>query len=503
MGRYDAIYARQSADKIDSISIESQIEFCKYEVRGGKYKVFCDKGFSGKNTERPQFQDMLGAIKRGEISRVIVYKLDRISRSILDFSNMLEQFQEYGVEFLSCSEKFDTASPMGRAMLNVCVVFAQLERETIQQRVYDAYTSRSRKGFYMGGRVPYGYKLKPHIIDGKRTSCYEINPPEAEVVNLIFSMYAEPNTSLGDVAKKLKEIGIVNTKTKDGSWDRARISQMIKNPIYARADLDIYRFFKKQGAVLHNAPDDFIGINGCYLYEERGVGDKKTILSGQNVVLAPHEGIVPSDIWIRARLKCLNNKQAAKRYKAKNSWLSGKVKCGKCGYALVVKKAKNKADMYFICSRHLQSSLCEGVGGILTEGLEQYIINQVEEKIGAFKSILKKSEYVTNPKIGELEIKIEQIQYEIDVLIDKLSFADGALMDYINKKVAVLHEKKNELKRRLLEIETSENAMDTVKKDEYTGYFKTLSFEDKSKILSVLIDSIFINDKEIKINWKV
>ena len=129
--RIDAIYARQSVDKKDSISIESQIEFCKYELKGGNCKEYKDKGYSGKNTERPQFQQLMQDIESGLVRKVVVYKLDRISRSILDFANMMELFQQYNVEFVSSTEKFDTSTPMGRAMLNICIVFAQLERETI------------------------------------------------------------------------------------------------------------------------------------------------------------------------------------------------------------------------------------------------------------------------------------------------------------------------------------------------------------------------------------
>ena len=142
--REDVIYARQSVDRKDSISIESQIDFCKYELKGGSCRIFKDKGYSGKNTDRPEFQKLLGEIRKGKVRRVVVYKLDRISRSILDFANMMELFQEYDVEFVSSTEKFDTSTPMGRAMLNICIVFAQLERETIQKRVTDAYTSWER-----------------------------------------------------------------------------------------------------------------------------------------------------------------------------------------------------------------------------------------------------------------------------------------------------------------------------------------------------------------------
>ena len=112
--REDAIYGRQSVDRKDSISIESQIE-----LRGGNFRKYTDKGYSGKNTDRPKFQEMMADIRRGLIKRVVVYKLDRISRSILDFATMMETFQEYNVEFVSSTEKFDTSTPMGRAMLNM------------------------------------------------------------------------------------------------------------------------------------------------------------------------------------------------------------------------------------------------------------------------------------------------------------------------------------------------------------------------------------------------
>ena len=164
---YDALYFRQSVERVDSISIESQLEYCKYETRGNPYKEYIDRGYSGKNTNRPAFEEMLEDIRQGKISRVIVYKLDRISRSILDFANMMDIFQKYNVEFVSSTERFDTSTPIGRAMLNICIVFAQLERETIQKRVTDAYYSRCKRGFYMGGRIPYGLSLI-HISEPTR-----------------------------------------------------------------------------------------------------------------------------------------------------------------------------------------------------------------------------------------------------------------------------------------------------------------------------------------------
>ena len=155
MKRIDAFYTRQSVDRDDSISVESQVEYCEKEVKQGEeYKVYTDRGFSGKNTERPAFQELMKDIASGKIRRVIVYRLDRISRSVLDFANIIEKLQVHDVEFVSTMEKFDTSTPIGKAMLMIVMVFAQLERETIQQRVKDAYLSRSKRGFYMGAASP-------------------------------------------------------------------------------------------------------------------------------------------------------------------------------------------------------------------------------------------------------------------------------------------------------------------------------------------------------------
>ena len=200
--KIDAIYARQSVDKKDSISIESQIEFCKYELKGGSYKEYADKGYSGKNTDRPRFQELIRDIENGLVHKVIVYKLDRISRSILDFANMMELFQKYNVEFVSSTEKFDTSTPMGRAMLNICIVFAQLERETIQKRVQDAWYARCQRGFKMGGRPPYGFRTEPIIIDGIHTKKLVIEPTEAAYVRKMYEMSSSKREDMGKVGRK-------------------------------------------------------------------------------------------------------------------------------------------------------------------------------------------------------------------------------------------------------------------------------------------------------------
>lgn len=497
MGKIDAIYARQSVDRADSISVESQLEFCQYEARGGEYKVYTDKGYSGKNTDRPNFKKMMQDIKAGKVNRVIVYKLDRISRSILDFTSMMEEFQGYGVEFVSCTERFDTSSPMGRAMLNICVVFAQLERETIQKRVLDAYAARSKHGFYMGGRVPYGFELEPYRINGKRTSRYKAVPEEVKVVQLIYEMYAEPGTSLADITKYLLDNKIQNRKGE--YWDRCNLALLIKNPIYLKADLRIYDFFVKHGATPINDPADFVGTNGCYLYRGEGADRKTVSLEGQTLVIAPHEGIVPSNIWIKARNKCINNKQIAKPSKAKNSWLVGKVKCGKCGYALCVKKSGAKASKYFLCSRHLSAKDCEGVGGIDVRTLESYVLAEMQKFLQGYSASASDK---TDPKVTQLQIKEKRVDAEIESLLEKVSQANDTLMNYINNRIEELDKQRGKIQNDICELTQTGIGADADVVNDYLTKWEQLTLDDKRSVVDILISKISATKESVVIEWK-
>lgn len=500
--RIDALYGRQSIDKKDSISIESQLDFCKYETRGGAYEEYTDKGFSGKNTNRPAFERMMHDIENGKIKRVIVYKLDRISRSILDFANMMEIFQQNNVEFVSSTEKFDTSTPIGRAMLNICIVFAQLERETIQKRVTDAYYSRSQKGFYMGGRVPYGFKLEKAIIDGIHTSCFVPDEMKAKQIERIYKWYAEQDVSLGEIQRRLeKETGSAEKK-----WCTARLSEIIRNPVYVKADIDIYNFYKSQGSVLVNSASEYIGTNGIFLYKGRnadGTKKKQYDLVGREVVLAPHKGIIESRIWLRCRLKIMNNRQAARTNKAKRTWLAGKIKCKKCGYAYVATK-NIQGKRYFQCSGARYSVKCPGIGKtIYAEQMEEHIYNEM-------RSVLTKLEYLAPEKeeqnmsiIASYQIEIAEKDKEINALLDKLAAANSTLVNYINRRVQELDESKKLISEKILKLSSTKLDRDIEKVTDYVDKWNDLSLDDKQKIVDILIKVIYIGEEEIEIEWNI
>ena len=188
----EAIYARQSLDKKDSLSIETQIELCKLESTGD-VKVYIDRGFSGKNTNRPQFTKMMEDIERGLEDKVIVYKLDRLSRSLLAFAAMIDTFKRHDVAFLSTREKFDTGTPIGNAMLSILMVFAQLERETIAERIRDNMHELAKTGRWLGGTTPTGYTseaVKTVTVDGKsnRSCKLKLIPEEAAIVRTNYDL---------------------------------------------------------------------------------------------------------------------------------------------------------------------------------------------------------------------------------------------------------------------------------------------------------------------------
>lgn len=505
----NAIYARQSVDKVDSISIETQIEDCLYEVKREEYRIYKDKGFSGKNTDRPEFQLMLEHIKQGLIKKVIVYKLDRISRSVLDFSRMMATFKEYDVEFVSVNEKFDTSTPMGRAMLNIAIVFAELERETIQQRVLDAYVSRSRAGFYMGGRIPYGFSRKPIMINGVNTSMYISVPDEIEQIQTIFDVYSKPATSLSDVIKYLREHKIV--KKRDTEWSTPRLSEVMRNPIYVKADMDVYNFYSSRGTEVIDPPESFIGENGCYLYTKdvKLMGKKKDMTQYENMVLvlAPHKGVIDSEMWIKCRLKMEANKQIPNARKSYTTWVSGKLKCGKCGYAMRYNKwvGKTVENEYYICSEVSGKRLCEGVGAVRKEFIEAEILRQIIEKIKEIK-IEQGQPTPYYSEMNKIKAEIAAKEQEIDDMLTKFEGGGEAIMRRLNARIDGIECEIQELKKELLSVETNITGVrliDTDTIDKIFAMWDKVSMENKQAVADTLITSVLVTKESIEIVWKV
>jgi len=436
------------------------------------------------------------------IQKVVVYKLDRISRSILDFTTMMGLFQKHNVEFVSSTEKFDTSTPMGRAMLNICIVFAQLERETIQQRVTDAYYFRCQKGFKMGGKPPYGFHTEPIVIQDINTKKLVANPDEAEIIKLMFEMYVQPETSYGDIVRYLAENDIL---INGEELIRPTLAQMLRNPVYLQADLDVYEFFKSQGTVIVNDAADFTGIHGCYLYQGREAkGDKLHDLRDQLLVLAPHEGVVPSDIWLKCRVKLMDNLHIQSARKATHTWLAGKIKCGNCGWAL--RSIPNRVGTrYLRCNLRLDNKTCEGCGKIYTVEMESFVYSEMVRKLEEFHTLTGTSEPVKgNPKLTAMQVELTQVEREIQQLVDNLTGASPTLLSYANSKIEELDGRRNALIQSIADL--SRDIVPPEQIERISGYLENwdnVSFDDKRQVLDRLVFRISATHEKVNIKWKI
>ena len=489
-----AIYARQSIDKKDSISIESQIEFGKREALDEEYSIYQDKGYSGKNTNRPAFEKMMEDIRIGKVNKVVVYRLDRVSRSIVDFADFINSLEDQGVSFVSATEKFDTSTPMGRAMLYIVVVFAQLERETIAERVKDNYYSRVKKGGLGGGPAPYGFDIVKTNINGVKMSIYEANEEIKNVVK-IFDEYAKPNTSLADVQRFL---AAQNIPTKSGkSWDNSKLASVLKSPAYVKADASIYSYYQYKGALMANDIDEFIGENGCVLVGKREANTRKyTDVTNHILALAPHEGVIDSDKFLYIQNKLVQNKQIKNLHKGKYSWLTGFVKCKHCGYAFSVKRSKTKDGLtnYFACSGRYLHKVCVAEQTHRVEDVETYVENWLIDfiKQAPTKAPIKKEAVSANLN------KIKEIDARIQSLIISLENASSTSMTYINQRIEQLDNEKQEyLKRHSAEVASCVGHSTLPNYD-----LDSLSFEDKKNLAILLISQVNLSMESIEIVLK-
>jgi site-specific DNA recombinase len=195
-------------------------KFCEYR-NFQIHKIYIEKGRSGGNTNRPEYQKLLKDMQNNKIGAVVVKKVDRFSRSSVDFENFINLAQKNEVEFISLRENFDTTTAIGKAMLKIVLVFAQLEREQTSERLIDVLDFRASQGMYNGGIPPYGYtNVNKELIP---------YPREKQVVQMIFSNFLE-HKSTASIARLLNESDCKYRKNK--LWIKQQIQRILQNPVY-------------------------------------------------------------------------------------------------------------------------------------------------------------------------------------------------------------------------------------------------------------------------------
>ncbi len=492
MNRVDAIYARQSVEKKDSISIESQIEMCRHAADPDAV-VYQDSGYSGKNTQRPGFSQLMEDVQAGKIKRVFCYRLDRISRSVYDFSLLWKTFDANKVEFSSITESFDTNSPMGRAMVIIIMTFAQLERETIVSRYTANRYARSNSGVWAGGKAPYGFRIVKQLINGKNQSVLEPVTEQLDTVSWMFTEYSNGTCSLYSLAKALNQKNIPHDG-KSEYWSAQKVRRVLRNPVYVRADVDVYSFYYADSNIVNDV-HEFDGVHGCYLTVK---GGKSHSDGARTLSLAYHEGIVPSDIFITVQKSLQNNKQIKNGVRSSFTWLSGLLKCAECGGRVNI--FQNKGKTYFQCYRRFHTiGSCSAVIRGNSSMYESYVADAIQNRIVALVNN-GPMEDVPNAHINALKIQLLENEKQTANLIEAIKIGGGAAMRAIQVELQKLDAAHEKITSEISELQPKHRIPEGI----MLVYFNNLDYDSKRDIARALIDRIIVGgESPIQIIWKL
>lgn len=535
-----AIYSRKSKFTGKGESIENQIELCKnqlinkYNIKEENIKIYQDEGFTGYNTNRPQFQEMIKDIRNKKIKCVIVYRLDRISRNVTDFCNLKNEFIKYNTDFISVTENFDTSTPMGRAMLMISSVFAQLERDTIAERIRDNMYELAKTGRWLGGNTPLGYKsekVETLSVDGKRKNLYKLDIvfEEAEIIKLIWNKMCELK-SLSKLEVYLLQKGI---KTRNGNnFTRFSLITILKNPVYVVADNKIKDFFEKMNVTIYETDiEKCNGINGLLAYNKREelMGKTKSYkdITEWIIAVGKHQGIIPSQQFIKVWNLIVNNKDKRCRVPRQNtSILSGIIRCKHCGNYMRPRLRNtviidNKRNFSYLCVLKEKSRKrlckCKNINGIETDMI---VIEKISELKLPTNMLINKIKLLINNKEKESDKRINELQTlntilsrnkrKVEALIDKMAIIDGELIADITAQIKSIKSKNLEIEKRIIELsKETEKEIDKDKVtvlalniiNKYMSSFDSLNIVDKRLMIKSLVNTIESDGENIYINY--
>ncbi|VYT61516.1 recombinase family protein [Clostridium tertium] len=513
-----AIYSRKSVYTSSGDSIENQIDLCKdYYSRmindsSINFVIYEDEGFSGKNIKRPQFQKLLKDIKSKKIQVLLCYRLDRISRNVADFSSTLELLQKYNVDFISIKEQFDTSTPMGRAMIHIASVFAQLERETIAERIRDNMIELSKTGRWLGGIPPLGYDaIRENYLDEdlkeKSLSKLVINEKELKYVKLIYDKYLELK-SLNKVSIFCMENNISGKL--GGSIERSGLGVILQNPVYVKSTAEILAYLKTNGFSIFGKANG----NGIFRYSQD--------TSEKIATVSNHPGIIEANKWLKVQDLLNSNLNPKLNSSVSNTALLTRlIKCGKCGANMIVKYGnKYKSDkraFYYVCSNKIKSSglKCnsKNIKGDLTEELiinsitdynKNQLLQELKIILNNYKENLSEDNKLNHKNIDTLEGKIKR-------LVEKLSLTDDIEISKI--LLSQIKEHKEEVKKIQFELnqklkEDDENDVISYSKkesnlynlDNFNNLIKEATIDEKRQLLFSIIEKIIWDEENQNLN---
>lgn len=490
-----ACYGRKSiySDKSDSTDVQYSLaaEYCKSHYTDYELYRYEDEGYTGANTDRPDYNRLIVDIKDNRLNVVVCYKIDRISRDVLDFSNFFSLLSEHKVEFVSIKEQIDTSTPLGRAMMYICSVFAQMERETIAERVTDNMIELAKSGKWAGGKPPIGFNRKKIEIGGKTHTILVENPEEIPFLNLIADTFLEGGYSLGGLETHFRKTGV---KTLNGNYLAAsQLHSILKNPCYAAADKSTLEYFKSLGCTIGCDESKFTGEYGIMAYgRTSGGGKKKHILNPPEkwiISVGLHHPLMNSDKWLSIQERFGHN-VIDRTCKYKIGILKGVLRCS-CGYTMRVQHKVNNTyhktyDNYICQNRNrrgveycdrsftpvavLDNTVIELLKNIALD--KSAIENYVHDDNAIYTCIRSQSD--VQKDIDKLELKMNNLTSALG------SNSSSTAAKYIVSEMEKIDKQIVGLKYELMEIESNNRKRAKLRKNT----------EDKYKMVCHIVDSL-------------
>ena len=473
-------------------SLDEQIHearsYCKYKDVP-IVQVYREEGRSGKNIDRPQLKKLLRDIHRKKIDTVIVKKLDRLSRSILDFEKLLRLFEENNITLISLKESFDTSSPMSRAAVRIVLVFAQLEREQTSERTRDAMIYRAKRGIWNGGHIPLGYDIASNRKE------LVANEEEAKTVKLIFEKYIEL-ASYRKVAQCMNDLGYCTKRhtsknaTKIGGikFIDTSISRVVQNPVYL-------------GKISYKG----------------------------EVYSANHKPIISEELFNHVQeIRKENGRRrgSLKKENKHNFLLEGLLWCGECNSQLTPSwsRKNGKRYFYYVCTKNTHAGKSEcNARGISAHEIEQLVLNRIRSLTKdneLFREVMAGNDQENRRRIeelGKIEQDIESKMASIGNKVKMIASAFGEEIDKDNQHVMAMElnrlneerkqyvQDQEEARIEVKDLESQTISMNAAREslNAFTNAYGSLTPYDKKCLMNQFIHGVTYTKDKVSIRYYV
>jgi DNA invertase Pin-like site-specific DNA recombinase len=460
-------------------SLDAQREACEAYVRRQPNWTlgqthYSDGGFTGANLERPAFRQLMADVEAGRVDVVLVYKVDRLSRSLLDFAKVMDQLNQAGAAFVSVTQNFSTADAMGRLTLNMLMSFAEFEREMIAERTRDKIAAARRKGHWTGGPVPFGYR-----VEHKKLVVDEV---EAPIVRQAFDLLLEHGQRAA-VAKTLDREGKHprGQRTKPGKparWTTESIGRMLDNPLYAGR-----------------------------------------IASGDEFFPAQHEALVEAETFERAQqLLRLCEREVSSPTRNHQYVLRGLLRCGRCGQAMTPGSTRRgrKTYRYYRCTTrdHGGVEAC-AAAALPAVGIERYVVERLSEcafdselandvKASLRERLAKRREHLSatasklSLRVARLSRATEELLGELPRLKGKAHELAAATLEKDAEQLRSAEQALGEAQAELARLADTETELDALVATlgDFSALWEMMSVSNRGRLMRALVEKVIVDESK-------